>query len=399
MSNEDRYIRKRKRQAKRLSIRFLLMRVFPINRRKIVFSSFEGDGGFGCNPRYIAEELHKRSNDYEMVWLTHDTSRQFPDYIKVANDSPWNTAYHLSTAKIWIDNYRKPYGTLKRKGQYYIQTWHASIGFKAVGLYRGDKFPKIARLVSEADSALIDCMVINSEYCRKVYPKKLLYDGYMLKAGSPRVDCLINDKDIIRKKNRNKYNLPEAAKIAIYAPTFRGGNQSEKKEVSAAETTLDFEKTITSLERRFGGNWFLFLRLHPQLAAKMSGMEINSGLNNRIRDVSKEDDMSQLLGACDALITDYSSCAFDAAFAGIPVFLYADDIQEYINNRGSFMWKREEIPFNIAENNKELTEIIMMFDAEKYKENIQFFMELHGICEDGRACKRVADKIGEYIRS
>lgn len=393
MLTEDGYIRKRKRQAKRLGIRFLFMRVFPINHRKIVFSSFEGDGGFGCNPRYIAEELHKRNNDYEMVWLTHDTSRQFPDYLKVVNDSPWNIAYHLSTAKIWVDNYRKPYGTLKRKGQYYIQTWHASIGFKAVGLYRGDKFPKIARLVSEADSALIDCMVINSEYCRKVYPKKLLYDGYMLKAGSPRVDCIINERDTLREVIRKKYRLPGEAKILLYAPTFRSGNQTQKKEVKACALTLDFNKLSAELTKKYAGEWYFFIRLHPQLSAKTLKLNIYENQEKKVVDVSQEDDMSQLIAAADILLTDYSSCAFDASYACIPVFLYADDLEEYVNDRGSLMWKSDELPFSISRSNEMLLENIRLFDYENYCKKVSEFMITQGVLEDGKSSDRVADEI------
>ena len=87
MSSESEYIESRKRQADKLSRKFKLMQLFPIKKNKIVFSAFEGDGGFCCNPRYIAEELHRRGNHYEMVWLTHDVKHEFPDYIKVVRDT------------------------------------------------------------------------------------------------------------------------------------------------------------------------------------------------------------------------------------------------------------------------------------------------------------------------
>ena len=64
MSNEEEYIRRRKIKANVLSALFMVMRVLPINPRKIVFSAFEGDGGYGCNPRHIAEELHRRNKNY-----------------------------------------------------------------------------------------------------------------------------------------------------------------------------------------------------------------------------------------------------------------------------------------------------------------------------------------------
>ena len=272
MQDEDEYIKLRKKQANMLSRKFLLMRVFPIKKNKIVFSAFEGDGGFCCNPRYLAEEMHRRGKNYHMVWLTHDVTREFPDYIEVVQDTPWNIAYHLSTAKVWIDNYRKPFGTLKRKGQYYIQTWHASIGFKAVGLYRGKAFPKIARMVSEWD--LADYFISNSDYCDKIYPKKLLYSGPTLRTGSPRVDCLINCKEELRAIVRKRYGVNEDAKLLMFAPTFRGGNQKGKKQVLASVPSIDFQRLIRTLEKKFGGPWKVLLRLHPQLSAKLKEMPL-----------------------------------------------------------------------------------------------------------------------------
>ena len=157
---EEEYLKQRQQEADILSYKFLqAYNKYPIHQNKIVFSSFEGDGGFGCNPRYIAEELHKLDGSLEMIWLLHDTKKEFPAYIEPVKDSVENIVYHLATAKVWIDNYRKPYGALKREGQLYIQTWHGSMGIKAVGLYRGSLFPKIARMVSEWDSSLCDCLL------------------------------------------------------------------------------------------------------------------------------------------------------------------------------------------------------------------------------------------------
>ena len=393
MSRESEYIAKRKKQANNLSRLFKLMRIFPVNRQKIVFSTFEGDGGFCCNPRYIAEEIHRQNLKLKMVWLTNDTSREFPDYIKVVRNTAFNRAFHLSTAKIWVDNYRKPYGTLKRKGQIYIQTWHATIGFKAVGLYRGDAFPQIARIVSEWDSDMIDIMLSNSEYCDRVYPKKLLYNGPTLRAGSPRVDCLINDRTLLREQIRNRYNIAKAEGILLFAPTFRGGNQKEKKQVIAPIPTIDFDAVLKALEDKYAAGWKVFLRLHPQLSAQMEIMPLDHE-DERLIDVSQAPDISEIMAACDLVITDYSSCAFDAAFANIPVLLYADDVQEYIKNRGQFMWDRSELPFAIAEDNEQLMANIRDFDEMLYRAKVSDFMNKNGVCEKGKA----AEAVTEYIR-
>lgn len=396
MNSEEKYIEERKHKAEELSDLFLSMQKYPIDSKKVVFSSFEGDGGFSCNPKYIAEALHRIMPECEMVWLTKDVSKEFPNYIQPAEYSEKNIAYHLSTAKIWIDNYRKPFGTLKREGQIYIQTWHASVGFKAVGLYRGENFPRIARLVSEWDSNLIDYVISNSDYCDQIYPKKLLYNGPTLRTGFPREDCLINDRDKLHIDIRSDLKLSQDVKLIMFAPTFRGGTEKEKKNVKAMMPSIDFNRLIDTLQGKFGGQWKILMRLHPQLAAKLDAMPIMNE-DERLIDVSKYDDMCQILAGCDAVITDYSSCAFDAAFAGIPVFIYADDIDEYVKSRGQFMWKREELPFSISEDNDALIEQINGFDCHVYMDSVKAFTEKHGIEENGDASEKIAKWLAERM--
>ncbi|WP_242832961.1 CDP-glycerol glycerophosphotransferase family protein [Butyrivibrio sp. LC3010] len=371
---------------------FRIMWLLPVKKNRVVFSSYEGDGGFCCNPRYIAEELHRRRPDLEIVWLLHDTTKEFPEYVKKVEDSTLNTVYYLATARIWIDNYRKPYGTLKRKDQLYIQTWHATIGFKAVGLYRGDAFPTIARMVSEWDSNLADYFLTNSQYCDDVYPKKLLYSGPTLRVGSPRIDPMINNKDELYKAIREKLGLDISCKLLLFAPTFRGGNQQGKKQVIAETPQIDFDRLIKTLTDKYNCEWKVLLRLHPQLSAKLDKMPLLSE-DERLIDVSQMPDISEIMGGCDMVITDYSSCAFDAAFAGIPVLLFADDVQEYVKNRGQFMWKREELPFDIAEDNDLLNKNAELFNENRYRENVESFMHKYCVVEEGHASERVVDVI------
>lgn len=318
MVAEDRYILKRKIQAFGNTVLFMLCRIMPIQRNKIAVCTFEGKGGFGCNPKYIVEELHRRSSVYRFVWFVNDCEKEFPNYIRKVKNTAWNRIWHLATSKIWIDNYRKPYGTVKRKGQYYIQTWHATIGFKSIGLWRKDAFSKMAYLVSKNDSDMIDYVVTDSEWCDEMYPKGLVYNGEFLRVGAPRCDVLYGEREKERKKIRKTYGLAETDKIVMYAPTFRETQRNGKRSVASGELSIDFGRVLEAMENRFGGNWILFIRLHPQIAEKMK-LDFNARIMRRIFDVSMEDDMSQLLAGVDAYITDYSSAAMDASFAGIPV--------------------------------------------------------------------------------
>ena len=81
MTEKD-YIRYRKLKAFGNKLCFIICRIFPVKKNRISVCTFEGKGGFGCNPRYIVEELHRRSPEYEFVWFVNDMNKEFPSYIK-----------------------------------------------------------------------------------------------------------------------------------------------------------------------------------------------------------------------------------------------------------------------------------------------------------------------------
>ncbi|RKD35272.1 CDP-glycerol glycerophosphotransferase family protein [Lacrimispora algidixylanolytica] len=394
---EERYINKRKRKAFFTSLAYWLLWALPVKKKKIVFTTFEGDGGYCCNPRYVAEELLKKEDDLELVWLVNNFKKQFPQGIRKVKNTFWRRAYHLATAKVWIDNSRKAYGTRKRKGQLYIQVWHAAIGFKPLGLFRGRLFPKMAYLVSEHDSKLADYVISNSKWCTKFIPDQLIYTGNIIKTGSPRCDVFFNERKEVYRKLRKRYGIPQDTKIALFAPTFRGGSQNGDRQVFVEEPILDFARMTEVLERKFGGTWFVFLRLHPQLAAQLDQFPLKNGISNMI-DVSQADDMNELAAASDALITDYSSSVFDVINMYIPVFIYADDLEEYIKERGGLMWDIYSLPFSVARDNNELIENVENFDAKQYKEKIDEFLSENEVLEDGCASGRVVNLIEHVIR-
>ena len=417
------YINKRKCKAFRESLCFYLCRIFPVKKKRISVCTFEGKGGFGCNPRYLVEELHRRDPDLEFVWMVNDYDSQhpkhtFPDYVKpVDNSSTWSRAYWLSTSKIWIDNYRKPYGTVKRKGQYYLNVNHYTIGMKCTGLYRGQGFSEMAYLVSKNDSDMVNDFVIDSKWCEDISPKALVYDGTYQKTGAPRCDVLYGDRTKKKLEFRHRHNIPDGAKVVMYAPTFREGATDGKRFVFSEIWSIDFERLLKCLEKRFGGDWYLCVRVHPQLAPTFAEYK-NEAIQDRLIDESQADDMYEILAGMDAYITDYSSAMFEAGFAHMPTFIYADDIDKYADNRGSLMWnivtdphdyvKNNKditenfdavLPFGIAEDNDELGQLIADFDQAEYDRKLDEFHEAVGLVFDGNASGKLADVVEDRIRN
>lgn len=373
--------------------------IFPVQQKKIVFSAFEG-GGYGCNPKYIAEELirriHEKNKNYDLVWLVNDLTKEFPAEIHKVRNTLWNRAYHLSTAKVWVDNARKNYGTRKRTGQLYIQTWHGQVGLKAVGKLRGKSFSKMAQIVTQADAKLVDYFLVDSIWTKDMFARSFYGENFIL-TGSPRCDVLLREKKNKYLEIRKRWRIPEEAKIFMYAPTFRGGSQSKVRNVSKNEISLDFIRLFHALQKKFGGDWYGFLRLHPQISANQDYMIGKSELT-RLFDISREDDMYEYLAATDIFISDYTSAESEAAIINIPVFIYADDLDLYIKDRGSFVFDiYHDIPYPVAKNNDELVSNIKCFNENVYQKAVKKFFEQVGIFEDGYASERIVELMQSYM--
>ena len=415
---EERYIWKRKIKAYCNSLCFILCRIFPIKKNLVSVCTFEGKGGFGCNPKYIVQELHKQNSDIEFVWFVNPDiieKKEFPSFIKKVPNTLWSRAYWLTRSKVWIDNYRKPYGTIKRKGQYYLNTNHYTEGIKSVGLWRGDKFSKMAYLVSKNDSDMIDDLIIDSEFGIEMVEKGLLYTGHLLNIGSPRCEILYGDRTEYRELFRKRHGLPSDAKVVMFAPTFREGAKNGVRSVRSEVWSIDFARLISNLGKKFGGEWYICYRVHPQLAASFTGYT-DEKVQNRMIDESNYDDMYELLAGMDVFITDYSSACFEAAYARIPVFIYADDLDQYVSDRGSLFWEMTEkerrearinkkifsnldvkFPFYVCIDNDELEREIVSFDRNRYWTELDGFERCIEKVSGRNACKLVCKIVMQKI--
>lgn len=390
LTKEDRYIRRRLRQARKQARQFYYCRKYPINPKKIVFTTIEGTTGFSCNPKYIALEILRRRQDLDLVWLVDDMAKEFPPGIRKVMNTLQNRAYELSTAAVWVDNSRKQLECRKRLGQFYLQTWHGSIWLKPLGLERGSKFSQIAYYVSTHDSNMVDAWLSNSLWMEEHAADGLVYTGKFIRVGSPRCDAIIKDRERWYNKVRIQYNIPMDANILMYAPTFRSGSQGTNRMVQCGKQELDFAELIKSLEKKFGGRWYIFLRLHPQLTAR----KIRYGaVNNAVIDVSAYDDMYELLAGCDAVLTDYSSVVFDGIAMEIPTFLYVSDYEEYVKERGGLVWDIENLPVKVAKTEASLRDCIEKYDTDAMGGAIVKFKEDVNLYEKGDASQSAVNYI------
>lgn len=389
------FYRASKATLSQLIFRFCAM-CWPIEKNKVVFCSTEGMGGYGDNPKAIAEYLHENYPHVKLVWLVNDINKEFPQYIRKVSNTILNRAREYSTAKIWVDSHRKPYGTYKRKGQYYLQTWHGPIGFKPIGAKRGVHMPRIGEIVSRADSDMIDCFISNSAWCTNNVRESLYYSGPIEKMGSPRCDVLFHDRNLYKYKICEKYGIAHENKMLIYAPTFRGGSQSRNRVVEKEDLVVDFHNILNALQKKTNDSWVVILRMHPQAADRLGDYAIGNQ-DVKIVDASKYPDVYELLAASDALLTDYSSLAFDAGYIGIPVFLYADNLTDIMEHRGGLLFDIRNLPFPFADTEKQLCENILSFNKGIYKRKLDIMNRNLEVLEDGKASQRAVQWIMERM--
>ena len=374
-------------------------RIWRLNRQriqpgKIVFSNFHGSG-YGCNPKYITEEILRRHLPWDIVWLVDKTqpilTAAFPQGVRRVAYRSARALYELASAKIWINNIRSNRffyrGLTKKEGQYYIQTWHGSFGIKKIDAAAGNSFTSEQWIeTAKLDSACTDYLLSNGSFETWVFSSSFWYDGKILECGHPRNDIFFADMTEVRARVASYLNLGRDTRYALYAPSFRDDRRLYPYH-------LDVESLAAILEQRFGGEWRVVVRLHPHLKPFHDKLFPPS---KRVLAASLYDDVQELLACADVTVTDYSSCIFDFLLTGRPGFIFAPDGWEFNTMRG-FYYPLEETPFPIAATNRELHRNILAFDADRYREKAAAFLLGKGSLEDGLASRRVVDLLQTIV--
>lgn len=372
-------------------IRYFFIFNIKINKNKILFLTFQGN--FNCNPKAIANEIIRKKLPCDLVWAVRKENlnelKQYPKELRLVKRNSLKFYKEAASAKIIVDNANnfKYLKLKKRKGQYLLQPWHGSMGFKKLDStsVKNNNWVKKALLLDK----ITDYCIVNSDFEIEVFQKSYWPNTPMLKYGHPRNDVLFNLNNEFEEygnKVRKIYKIGKNTKIALYAPTFRD-------DCDFNSYNLNYNLLLKALEKRFGGNWCILVRFHFKLKyAKIPKQYLEKVIN-----VTDYPDIQELMCASDIGITDYSSWLCDFMLTYRPGFLFTLDIEKYINERG-FYYPLEISPFPVSKTNEELYQNILKFDEKKYKKNVTDFLKKMGSCEKGKASEKVIDKIKELIK-
>lgn len=356
-------------------------RVLPIQKKKIVVSNFYGRG-YGDNLKPIVEELLRRRTDLDIVWLVADeaAAKSLPAGVRAASYAAKSRIYELCTAKIWLDNNRKG-ARVKKPGQWYLQTWH---GFALKRIERDveNTLPAGYAEYAARDSAQTDLIVSNSALMTKIYRESFWYQGEVEEFGSPRNDVFFASAEGVQEKVRCSLGVPKQCKMVLYAPTFRADGSMDAY-------CVDHARLRRALEKRFGGEWAVLVRLHPHVMEQAKELRFDG---RTVLDATRYDDMQELLAAADAVVSDYSSLMFDFGLTKRPCFQFAADIEVYQKDR-NFYFPLNKMPFPCAESNEALEDAVLQWNREEAEHAWAQFCQEFGIREDGQAALRCADWI------
>ena len=361
----------------------------PIQMNKIMFKSFDTYSDHG---KYITEQLLKRSNRLDIVWILKNLQEEVPEGVRTGWVGNWKKyTYEMETAHVWVMNTLMPPNIIKRESQIYIQTKHwASITLK--------KFYLDASTIIDVpedverwrhNGRCMDYVLTGSRFDTESVRRGFEFKKEVVQIGSPRTDAMFRMEECRRKVIVNCH-LNKNNKFLLYAPTYRYNKDVQGiHKTEARSIGLNYGLVRNALKVKFGGEWDILLRLHPGVA-KESGKFIKEG---HVVDVSAYPDSQELASACDIMVSDYSSIMFEPALVKKPVFLFATDKTEYIDHEYDFLLDYEALPFPIAETDEELVHNIMDFDKSTYESQVTTFLDQYGVREDGHASERAAEFI------
>lgn len=368
--------------------------LFPL-QNKIIATTMRGRK-YGDNPQFIFEKIHNLRPEFDLVWLVNDEySVELPKWLRKISyyKKQVRLIYELSTAKVWINTHRFERYWRKRRGQFVIETWHGGLGVKKI---EGDldEVRNSKRDMAEIRNTCFvsDVFVSQSSHLSNIYRSAFGYKGTIWKCGYPKNDCLFIGSDSAKNKIRTLYKTKEH--ILLYAPTMREGDQDSSKPTKKPYS-IEWDALYSACCEKFGGDWTILVKWHPVLMNKLSSDFI---LSKHVINVTNYSDMQELLKASDVVVSDYSSCIFDAALLDIPCFTYATDFEEYKSKRGVY-YEMTELPFPYARNNDELKKNIMNFNQKDYLRKWNAFKEKTGLYETGHAADDVAKKIIQFVDS
>ena len=354
----------------------------PVKKNRVTFMSGRRCE-LGGNMEYVWNEL-KDEKDIELETMFFQQTSMMK-MVKVLA----KFLYLYATSRVVVvDDFFRLLNTFKRqKDTRIIQLWHACGAFKTFGYTRLGKPGGPHQY--DKNHRMYDYAIVSSQEIARHYAEGFgISDNAILATGIPRTDIFFDSdyESRVKEELYEKYPQLRDKKVMLFAPTFRGNGQ--------VTAYYDIEKlNINELKSTLGDEWAIIVKLHPFCKERFLISEENE---NSILDLSDVDELNDLLFITDLLVTDYSSCIFEASLLNIPMVFYVFDLDEYIRDRDFYYEFEGFAPGKIVKTEDELFECIKNKDFEDFK--IADFKNKFFDNTDGKSSERIAQKIKDIVR-
>jgi CDP-glycerol glycerophosphotransferase len=355
----------------------------------IVFESGLGKQ-YADSPRYIYEELLRRGDTRQKIWVYDKKLPTTDAHTKVVKRLSPEYYWYLAKAKYWVNNQNFPHYLRRRRDAVFIQTWHGTPlkrmlhDMDEVHGRTDDYIQRVSQAVKQWSVLLSP-----SPYATAAFRSAFRYQGRVLEEGYPRNDVLALGKETdTGLAIREKLGIPADRKVVLYAPTFR-----DDQSAGTGRFSFDLPLDLENFHKRFGDDTVLLLRTHVLVSSRL---EIPESVSESVYDVSAYPEIQELHLASDVLVTDYSSVFFDFAILQRPIVFYAYDLERYRDTlRGFYLDYDTELPGPVVQTEEELFAAIDAARAPdlQRQEKLEAFAAKYAPKDDGNAARRVVDQL------
>lgn len=358
---------------------FLLTKISSIivsrfNPKIIAFESLNGlDGNAGALYKYLLND--EKYNRYKFVWLIRDKQ----EYHQVNNRRTY--VFDFKDASL-----KKTFLHSISKYLIYDNVSIVKINSSQISVYLTHGCPPLKNVKGIINTPdFVDYALCTSDNIADIFSNQISIDrNKLFISGLPRNDVLKNSSDAVHAISDKMYD-----KIIIWLPTFR----RLKYDPERSDSKKDFPLGIPLIENMeqfmqlnsvlHDNNMLLILKMHPGQDESVFKVESNSNILilNDCFLRTKGVDLYSILNSTDALLTDYSSVAFDYMLLDKPIGYVIDDMNDY------------EIGFAFDD-------VYAMMPGEKIKTIDQFYAFIKSVKENRddfqKERNRVLDYVSEY---
>jgi CDP-glycerol glycerophosphotransferase (TagB/SpsB family) len=297
--------------------------IFPKNNETIIFGSNGGKYMMGT-PKALFTSLKRDFPRYHVYFFL----LQPREFSHIGPFSFRSLLTFLRAKYIVFSHGLKDFGFFKAsKRKIQILTWHGT-GIKAAGLSTKGRTKSEIRAILQQNARVDACMVSSWLNASMRALNQGIDSSRMYLVGQARCDNLMEEWPKGKQRiKRYLSHLSGTETILLYAPTSRveyhGGRVYRKGVEFFPFADFDFESFSAFLEEN---NVIVLVRAHS--SDQIHGVDYH---DSRILnfDFKKCQDIYEVLGDIDFLITDYSSLAYDFLLLNHPLIFIPYDLEEY----------------------------------------------------------------------